>query len=111
MILHTYLSFEGKSIFAILNLDLLLCFHKALKRKSGGAKSAEKNMGPGCSSVIKGPNQTSVLRKAGKPQKVPGIANTVKIGSHILMANVGESLPQVIISFKCFINIKELVVF
>lgn len=77
------------SLTAIFDLDLLCCFDKALKRKSGGTKSAEQNTSPGCSSVIKVSNQMPVLRKAGKPQKVP---RTVKIGSHIVMENVGESL-------------------
>ncbi|KAL8496301.1 hypothetical protein ACS0TY_020133 [Phlomoides rotata] len=65
----------------------------ALKRKNGSTESAEQNMGPGCSSVIKGPDQTPVLRKAGKPQKVPRTAKAVKVSSHIPMANVGSPTP------------------
>lgn len=61
----------------------------ALKRKSGGTESSEQNTGCGCSSVIKGPDQTPVLRQAGK--KVPRSARAVKVGSHIVMANVGSS--------------------
>ncbi|KAI3450754.1 hypothetical protein Pfo_007419 [Paulownia fortunei] len=67
---------------------------KTPPRKSGmadcEAKSADQNVGPGSTGVIKGPLRTPVSGKAGKAQKVPRTTKANKAGSQTPTTNIGS---------------------